>query len=134
MEIFLATGNAHKAEEFGRMFAKARLDVRVRSAKDLGGMPYVEEISGTFNGNCRLKAEALRAIEEDGADVIVLGSTTMHQSAAYLASELPVPVLHPGQVAYKQLETLIELGLTHSKKAFPAPEVPMHANIRKGWY
>jgi XTP/dITP diphosphohydrolase len=34
----------------------------VRSAKDLGGMPYVEEISGTFNGNCRLKAEALRAI------------------------------------------------------------------------
>ena len=62
MEIFLATGNAHKAEEFGRMFAQARLDVRVRSAKDLGGMPYVEEISGTFNGNCRLKAEALRAI------------------------------------------------------------------------
>jgi allantoin racemase len=82
----------------------------------------------------KLKAEALRAIEEDGADVIVLGSTTMHQSAAYLASELPVPVLNPGQVAYKQLETLIELGLTHSKKAFPAPEVPKHADIRKGWY
>ena len=82
----------------------------------------------------KLKAEAMRAIAEDGADVIVLGSTTMHQSAAYLASELPVPVINPGQVAYKQLETLIELGLTHSKKAFPAPEVPMHANIRKGWY
>ena len=30
--------------------------------------------------------------------------------------------------------TLIELGLTHSKKAFPAPEVPKHADIRKGWY
>jgi allantoin racemase len=43
-------------------------------------------------------------------------------------------VLNPGQVAYKQLETLIELGLTHSKKAFPAPEVPKHADIRKGWY
>jgi XTP/dITP diphosphohydrolase len=25
-------------------------------------MPYVEEITGTFNGNCRLKGEALRAI------------------------------------------------------------------------
>ena len=62
MDIFLATGNAHKAEEFGRMFAKAGLDVRVRSAKDLGGMPYVEEIAGTFHGNCRLKADALRAI------------------------------------------------------------------------
>lgn len=82
----------------------------------------------------KLKAEATKAMEEDGADVIVLGSTTMHQSAAYLDSELPIPVLNPGQVAYKMLETQIELGLTHSKKAFPAPEVPMHDDIRKGWY
>lgn len=82
----------------------------------------------------KLKAEGLRAIEEDGADVIVLGSTTMHQSAAYLQSELPVPVINPGQVAYKTLESLIELGLAHSKKAFPPPQVPRHAEIRKGWY
>lgn len=82
----------------------------------------------------KLKAEATKAIEEDGADVIVLGSTTMHQSAAYLDSELPIPVLNPGQVAYKLLETQIELGLTHSKKAFPAPEVPKTEDIRKGWY
>ncbi|MEE1876954.1 aspartate/glutamate racemase family protein [Altererythrobacter litoralis] len=82
----------------------------------------------------KLKAEAEKAMEEDGADVIVLGSTTMHQSAAYLDSQLPIPVLNPGQVAYKLLETQIELGLTHSKKAFPAPEVPKQADIRKGWY
>lgn len=82
----------------------------------------------------KLKAEATRAIEEDGADVIVLGSTTMHQSAAYLDSELPIPVLNPGQVAYKMLETQIELGITHSKKAFPAPEVPNPEGILKGWY
>ena len=62
MDLYLATGNTHKAEEFGRMFAQARLDVKVRSAQEIGGMPYVEEITGTFNGNCRLKAEALRAI------------------------------------------------------------------------
>jgi len=67
-------------------------------------------------------------------DIIVLGSTTMHQSAAYLDSELPIPVLNPGQVAYKMLETQIELGLTHSKKAFPAPEVPNTEGILKGWY
>ena len=82
----------------------------------------------------KLKAEAQKAMDEDGADVIVLGSTTMHQSAAYLDSELPIPVLNPGQVAYKMLETQIELGLTHSKTAFPAPEVPKHDDIRKGWY
>ena len=82
----------------------------------------------------KLKEQAEQAIANDGADVIVLGSTTMHQSAEYLAANLPVPVLNPGQVAYKLLETQIELGLSHSKKAFPAPEVPMHEDIRKGWY
>ncbi len=81
----------------------------------------------------KLREEAEAAIEEDGADVIVLGSTTMHQSAAYLASVLPVPVINPGQVAYKQLELLISLGLTHSKAAFPSPEVGKDADIRKGW-
>jgi XTP/dITP diphosphohydrolase len=70
MDIYLATGNAHKAEEFGRMFAQARLAVKVRSAKDLGGMPYVEEITGTFNGNCRLKANALREITPQKAWVL----------------------------------------------------------------
>jgi len=70
MDIYLATGNAHKAEEFGRMFAQARLAVKVRSAKELGGMPYVEEITGTFNGNCRLKANALREITPQKAWVL----------------------------------------------------------------
>ena len=80
-----------------------------------------------------LKAEALAAIEEDGADVIVLGSTTMHQSAAFLAAELPVPVINPGVVAWKTAELLVTLGLTHSKKAFPTPEVGKDADIRRGW-
>ena len=62
MDIYLATGNAHKAEEFGRLFARAGLNIKVRSARELGGMPPVEEITGTFHGNCRLKADALRAI------------------------------------------------------------------------
>ena len=81
----------------------------------------------------QLKAEAERAMAEDGADVIVLGSTTMHQSARFLAENLPIPVLNPGQVAWKQLELLIGLGLTHSKKSFPSPEVAKDGDIRKGW-
>lgn len=82
----------------------------------------------------KLKQQATAAIEEDGADVIVLGSTTMHQSASFLSENLPVPVLNPGQVAYKMLETQIELGLSHSKAAFPSPEVPKDEDIQKGWY
>ncbi len=80
----------------------------------------------------KLKAEAERAIEDDGADVIVLGSTTMHQSANWLAQNLSVPVINPGLVAYKQAELLIQLGLTHSKVAFPNPGVGNDPGIRKG--
>lgn len=69
-----------------------------------------------------LLKECRAAIDEDGADVIILGSTTMHQSHRYLAEHLEVPVLNPGVIAYKQCELLLELGLSHSKKAFPTPE------------
>lgn len=80
----------------------------------------------------KLKKEAERAISEDGADVIVLGSTTMHQSANWLAENLPVPVINPGLIAYKQAELLVQLGLTHSKIAFPNPGVANDAGIKKG--
>ena len=70
----------------------------------------------------KLEAMARRMIEEDGADVIVLGSTTMHQSHAYLASRMPIPVLNPGVVAYKMCELFLDLGLAQSRLAFPSPE------------
>lgn len=69
-----------------------------------------------------LEAQARKALEEDGAEVLVIGSTTMHQSHAYLASRLPVPVINPGVLAYKLCETFLSLGLTHSKRAFRSPE------------
>jgi allantoin racemase len=68
-----------------------------------------------------LEAAAQRALQEDGADVLMLGSTTMYQAHAYLAERLPVPVLNPGIVAYKACETLIDLGLSHSKAAYLPP-------------
>ena len=68
-----------------------------------------------------LTDEARKAIDEDGADVILLGSTTMHQAGDYMAEHLPVPVINPGPVAIKLTESLVELGLSHSKVAFPSP-------------
>lgn len=68
-----------------------------------------------------LTAEARRAVEEDGAEVILLGSTTMHQAGEYMAQHLPVPVLNPGPIAIKLTEALVQLGLSHSKVAYPSP-------------
>jgi allantoin racemase len=68
-----------------------------------------------------LTAEAQKAIDEDGADVILLGSTTMHQAGDYMAAHLSAPVVNPGPVAIKLTESLVQLGLTHSKVAYPSP-------------
>ena len=69
----------------------------------------------------KLTDEAQKAIDEDGAGVILLGSTTMHQAGDYMAEHLPAPVINPGPVAIKMAETLVQLGLTHSKVAYPSP-------------
>lgn len=66
-----------------------------------------------------LEGLARRCIAEDGADVILLGSTTMHQAHAHLARVLPVPVINPGPLTYKLAETVLGLGLTHSSAAYP---------------
>jgi len=71
-----------------------------------------------------LHEAALRLVEDDGADVICLGSTTMHQAHGYLQERLPVPVLNPGPLSYLTAETTLALGLTQSRKAYPRPLVP----------
>ncbi len=59
-----------------------------------------------------------------GADVIALGSTTMHQAHGYLSEPLPVPVINPGPLSYKLVEAMLALGLSHSRRAYPRPLVP----------
>lgn len=62
--VVIATGNAHKVEEFNRLAAVTGLrGIRFVSAKALlpEGMPPVVEDAGTFVGNARLKAQALRS-------------------------------------------------------------------------
>jgi Asp/Glu/hydantoin racemase len=87
-------------------------------------------LSGKEDAVFPLLAEAgRRAIEEDGADVLILGSTTMHQSHAYLARELPVPVINPGPLSYKLAEMALGLGLKASRKAYPRPMHPKDAMI-----
>jgi len=70
-----------------------------------------------------LTSAARQAIDEDGADVILLGSTTMHQAHTYLSNHLDVPVINPGPLTYKLVEALLGLGLSHSRKAYPTSPV-----------
>jgi allantoin racemase len=66
----------------------------------------------------------MKCVEEDGADVVILGSTTMHQAAGWLAERLPVPLINPGPLTYKLVETMLALRLSHSRACYPKPQVP----------
>ncbi|MGW0172687.1 aspartate/glutamate racemase family protein [Rhodococcus sp. NPDC003322] len=68
-----------------------------------------------------LAALAHSAVVDDGADAIVLASTTMHQAASTLADRLPVPVIDPGPWSVRLAADLVLLGVSHSRPAHPAP-------------
>lgn len=73
---------------------------------------------------------ACELVIADGADVICLGTTVMHDAAGYLAENLPVPIINPGPLTYKLVEMFLGLGLSHSRTAYPKPQVPKPDMIR----
>jgi allantoin racemase len=68
--------------------------------------------------------EVAEACIRDGADVLCLGSTTMHEAHAYLVANLPIPVINPGPLSYQLVELLLALGLRQSSAAYPRPASP----------
>lgn len=98
---------------------------RLASIRDIGVRPDAEQLLAGKEDFvfAALEQQCRAAIDQDGADVLILGSTTMHQSHAYLKERLEVPIINPGVIAYKMAETLVLLGMSHSKKAYPSPEV-----------
>lgn len=109
---------------YEKLALETGLGPRLASIRDIDVRPDTAELLAGKEDIvfAKLEQQARKAIDEDGADVLILGSTTMHQSATWLASRIEVPVLNPGLVAFKLCETLIDLGLAQSKKTYFAPE------------
>lgn len=68
-----------------------------------------------------LTEEGRKAIEVDGADVLVLGCGGLLNMADVLQERLEVPVIDPGIVALKVAELLAKLKLKQSKIAYASP-------------
>ena len=83
----------------------------------------------------RMLAAGKRAVA-NGADVLILGFTTMHQAHEYLSARLPIPVVNPGPLTYKLVESVLDLGITHSRRPWPKPLIPhgdlLHAMFKAG--
>ncbi len=92
LDIYFATGNGHKVAEMQALANDSKLALRLRSAKEAGGMPEVHEDTGTFLGNARKKARALHAklggaqwvlSDDSGLCVDALGGEPGVESAHY---------------------------------------------------
>lgn len=111
---------------YRKTIAELDLGARCASIRSIGVAPDNQALlAGKEDKVFPLLLEAARTcVEQDGAEVILLGSTTMHQAHGYLAERLAVPVINPGPLTYRLAEATLALGLTHSRKAFPKPLAP----------
>jgi allantoin racemase len=85
------------------------------------GIPVLElnrDRDATFE---RLIEVSRQSIEQDRADVLVLGCGTLSFRAAELQEIIGVPVINPLQVALRTAEMLVACGLSHSKRSHPTP-------------
>ena len=57
--LYFATTNTHKVEELNTFLTARSIDLEIQSASVLGERPAVKETADSFEGNARLKAEAL---------------------------------------------------------------------------
>jgi allantoin racemase len=71
----------------------------------------------------RIVAVAQRCVEEDGADVLVMGCMSMAFMGIDrpLADRLGLPVVSPVLAALKTAEILLDMGLSHARTAWPEP-------------
>lgn len=72
----------------------------------------------------KLLAEA-RLCVKDGAEVLIIGSTTMYEAHSYLVEGLGIPVINPGPLTYKVAEMMLGLGLRQSRATYPNPMLPL---------
>jgi allantoin racemase len=110
---------------FHRLFVKFGLEGKVASVRVVN-IPVL----GLDDDPARLTeavvGASLQAVSEDGAHAILLGCTGMKGVARAVSEELaergyPVPVINPSLVALKLAESLVDMGLAHSKRTYPPP-------------
>jgi allantoin racemase len=96
-----------------------RLTPYLASVRELG-MSVLETDERPEEAKRRIKEVARKAVEQDGAEVIVLGCAGMVGYAEGAAKELGVVVIDPTSVTLKYTEAMVEAGIVHSKRGFYA--------------
>ncbi len=123
-------------EKFGIMTEKRpRVAMKVRHIRRYGLLERLAAVRPLELSVAELAADpegtkmaglalARRMVEEDGAEVIIMGCAAMAGYSDDLEKELGIPVLDPLKVSLKVAESLVHLGLTHSRVGLYAPPTP----------
>ncbi|WP_372094736.1 aspartate/glutamate racemase family protein [Tistrella mobilis] len=74
-------------------------------------------------GDGAILTAARAAIEEDGAEVLVLWRPLTAAATARLAAALPVPLIEPASLSLRLAEAFLGLGLAQSRRTWPMPQV-----------
>ena len=104
-----------------RRVSTRELHVRLRNVENafasapVLGMSVLEMDADPEKAKARAIELARKAIEEDGAEVIILGCAGLAGYADEIARRSGAVVLDPTAVAFKIAEALVDLGLRHSK-------------------
>jgi allantoin racemase len=104
------------AEAIRENLAKTGLDRRAASVR-AAHVPVLE-LADQERAFTAILAQARLALEEDGAQAIVLGCTGMSQVAARLQKELGVPVIDPAEASIQLAEVYVRMGLSGSRAAY----------------
>jgi allantoin racemase len=105
---------AHRTPLRERAALLAGLDRRLASCRplDLGVLETVVDRERVVE---RIVRVGRQAIDEDGAEVLILGCAGLGDLAARASDLLGVPVIDPNAAALKLCETIVDLGLSHSR-------------------
>jgi allantoin racemase len=92
----------------------AGLERRLASCPVLA-LPVLDTVADRERVVERLIVVGRRAVEEDGAEALILGCAGLGDLAPRVQRALGVPIVDPNAAALKLAEALVDLGLSHSK-------------------
>lgn len=111
------TTSADRATVRERAALLAGLDRRLASCRPIG-VSVLETVVNRDEVVRKVVQAGRLAIEEDGADVLILGCAGLGDLAPRVSTALGAPVVDPNAAALKLCETLVDLGLRH-RRAIP---------------
>jgi allantoin racemase len=118
---FSVIGTVRSAADRNRMEAlKLGLSSKLASVRCIEApvLSLHDDLEATLKS---MLAAGRKAIEEDEAQVLIPGCFGMVGLAERMQEELGVPVVDPAGASVKLIETLVDLKLSQSKLAYPAP-------------